>query len=49
MISIRQNEYLTFLSKYFSVNTEVILERSLENNIISQDDSEEETCCYQEI
>lgn len=41
MISIEENEYLTFLSKYFSVPIQDIIEKSIEKNIISQDDSEE--------
>lgn len=39
MISIEENEYLTFLSKYFSVSIQDILEKSIENNVINQCDS----------
>lgn len=39
MISGEQNEYLIFLSEYFKVNTRTIIQRSIENNIISPSDN----------
>ena len=41
MLTIPRHEYLQFLSKYFSINPEIIFQKSIENHIIDPSDSED--------